>query len=133
MTSDVTTITALRAEFEYRIRAAIAYGAGNERSGEDRESWVADQVAFAIARARADGLDDGKVRVPRPHVPHGPARTPELLADADYLEQAARNLADGFPVGGYGVTTTVIALLQDTAAALRFQHDNGTGYPEGVS
>lgn len=60
-----------------------------------------------------------KLTIPRPHVPFGPHGVPEKLADADYLDHAARNIAGGYAVGGYNVTATVIKLLHDTAAALR--------------
>ena len=70
------------------------------------------------------------INVPRPHVPFGPAQTPELLADADYLDHAAANLAGGYSIGGYNVTATVIKLLHDTAAALRAEH-RAVRAPEG--
>ena len=60
-----------------------------------------------------------KIVIPRPHVPFGPTQVPELLADADYLDHAARNIEGGYSVGGYNVTTTVINLLHDVATALR--------------
>lgn len=65
------------------------------------------------------------IKIPRPHVPFGPTHMPELLADADYLDHAARSLAGGYSVGGYNVTSTVIKLLHDTATALRAAHDGG--------
>lgn len=63
-----------------------------------------------------------KVTIPRPHVPFGPQGVPEMLADADYLDSAARNIAGGYTVGGYNVTHTVIGLLHSTATALREAH-----------
>ena len=59
------------------------------------------------------------IPIKRPHVPWGPRDVPELLADADYLDHAARNIEGGYSVGGSNVTRTVIKLLHDTAAALR--------------
>lgn len=59
------------------------------------------------------------IQIPRPHVPYGPHGVPEMLADADYLDHAARNIAGGYAVGGYNVTSTVIKLLHDAATALR--------------
>ncbi|MBC6496092.1 hypothetical protein [Microbacterium sp. 4-7] len=59
------------------------------------------------------------IEIPRPHVPYGPAGVPERLADADYLDSAARNLAGGYAIGGYNVTSTVIRLLHDAATVLR--------------
>jgi hypothetical protein len=63
-----------------------------------------------------------RIEVPIPHVLYGPRGVPEMLADADYLDHAARNLAGGYEVGGYNVTATVIKLLHDTATALRAAH-----------
>lgn len=63
------------------------------------------------------------VVVPRPHVPYGPHGVPEMLADADYLDSAARNLSGGYAIGGYNVTSTVIKLLHDSATALRASAD----------
>lgn len=65
------------------------------------------------------------VTIPRPHVPYGPVGVPTEIADADYLDHAARNLAGGYAVGGYNVTATVIKLLHDTATALRAAHEFG--------
>jgi hypothetical protein len=59
--------------------------------------------------------------IPRPHVPYGPHGVPEHIADADYLDEAARHIAGGYSVGGYNLTSTVIKLLHDTATALRNQ------------
>lgn len=59
------------------------------------------------------------IEIPRPHVPSGPRGVPEMTADADYLDHAARNIAGGYAVGGYNVSSTVIKLLHDTATALR--------------
>ena len=59
------------------------------------------------------------IEIPRPHVPFGPQGVSEMLADADYLDHAARNIAGGYAVGGYNVTSTVIKLLHDAATALR--------------
>lgn len=66
------------------------------------------------------------INIPRPHVPFGPEQTPELLADADYLDHAADNLAGGYAVGGYNVTDTVIKLLHDTATSLRAEQREGS-------
>lgn len=59
------------------------------------------------------------ISIPRPHVPFGPVGIAENIADADYLDHAARNIARGYEVGGSNVTSTVIKLLHDTATALR--------------
>ena len=59
------------------------------------------------------------IEIPRPHVPFGPSGVSEMIADADYLDRAARNIAGGYCVGGFNVTSTVIKLLHDTAIALR--------------
>ena len=63
-----------------------------------------------------------KVTIPRPHVPFGPLGVPEMLADVDYLDHAARSIAGGYAVGGYNVTHTVIDLLHSVATALRDAH-----------
>lgn len=65
-----------------------------------------------------------QIEIPRPHVPYGPAGIPEALADADYLDSAARNISGGYAIGGYNVTATVIQLLHDTATALRREHES---------
>ena len=79
-----------------------------------------------------------KVTIPRPHVPFGPLGVPEMLADADYLDHAARSIAGGYAVGGYNVTHTVIDLLHSVATALRDAHaaevrSTDTAEGEGMS
>ena len=58
------------------------------------------------------------ITIPRPHVPYGPHGIPEHVADANYLREAAFHIRDGYAVGGWNLTNTVIKLLLDTAAAL---------------
>lgn len=65
----------------------------------------------------------GTIWIPIPHVPHGPLGTPPLLADADYLTEAAQHIQGGYAVGGSNLTGTVVRLLHDTAAALRARHE----------
>lgn len=47
-----------------------------------------------------------------------PVPYPGGLSDAHYLRVAARNLREGYPVGGSNVTETVAELLDRLAAAL---------------
>jgi len=62
--------------------------------------------------------EDQTISVPRPHVPHGPRDVPAHVADARYLREAAHHIRDGYAVGGYNLTSTVIRLLLDAAEAL---------------
>lgn len=64
-------------------------------------------------------LAEYSARVSVPMVPFGPAGVTEQAASADYFDSAARNIAGGYAVGGYNVTSTVVALLHRTADALR--------------
>ena len=63
-----------------------------------------------------------RITVDVPHIPFGPAGKPEMLADADYFDHAARNIYGGYAVGGHNVTAAVIDLLHNAAKALRAEH-----------
>lgn len=87
------------------------------------------EVAFVSAWPQATtdtSAQHERVTVPRPHVPFGPLGVPEALADAEYLDHAARSIASGYAAGGYNVTNTVVKLLHDTASALRADHADGS-------
>lgn len=93
----------------------------------------------AVSPLAREERDDGKhpapsagITVPRPHVPFGPQGVPEMLADADYLDEAARRIRDGYAAGGYNVTTTVVNLLHNAATALRAQHRTSTDSTNGA-
>jgi len=64
-----------------------------------------------------------EITITAPHVPFGPQEVPALLADADYLDHAARNISGGYEVGGHNVTMTVVNLLHSVATALRERHE----------
>ncbi|WP_291053685.1 hypothetical protein [Herbiconiux sp.] len=71
-------------------------------------------------------MDDLIIRAP--HVPFGPKGVPQLIADADYLADAARNISAGHQAGGSNVTATVVGLLHDVARAMREVEDARRGY-----
>ncbi|MFJ3393934.1 hypothetical protein [Leifsonia aquatica] len=85
--------------------------------GVDGEFYPCKPDIFAATYAAV--TDEPKqITIPRPHVAFGPKRTPEHIADADYLREAASHIEGGFPVGGSNLTETVIDLLRATADAL---------------
>lgn len=53
------------------------------------------------------------------HIPTGPIGIAPNIADADYMDEAARHLRDGFPVGGSGVTAAVARVLRVVGGELR--------------
>jgi hypothetical protein len=57
------------------------------------------------------------ITIRRPHVPHGPKGISSDEADANYLRIAARNIEHARCCGS-NLTTTVVRLLHDAAAAL---------------
>lgn len=61
------------------------------------------------------------ITVPRPHVTHGPKGVAPVVADADYLRAAVRNIehqSHGERLWGSGVTAMVTQLLNDASDAL---------------
>lgn len=58
------------------------------------------------------------ITIPRPHVPHGPQHLSADEADARYLREAARKLAEHYKPFGSNLRATVVQLLNDAADAL---------------
>lgn len=56
------------------------------------------------------------VTIPAPNIPH-----PGFHTQGHFMRTAARNITNDHPIGGYGVTSAVIKLLNDTAEALEVQ------------
>lgn len=61
------------------------------------------------------------ITVPTPHIQH-----PGFHTQGHFMRTAARNIKNDHPVGGYGVTSAVIKLLEDTAAAMDDRSANPT-------
>lgn len=56
------------------------------------------------------------ITVPAPHLSH-----PGFHTHSHFMRTAARNITNDHPVGGYGVTSAVIKLLNDAADAMEAQ------------
>ncbi|WP_104087074.1 hypothetical protein [Arthrobacter sp. GMC3] len=66
---------------------------------------------------QVEAVDVGPtVTVPAPHIQH-----PGFHTQGHFMRSAARNIKNDHPVGGYGVTSAVIKLLNDTADAMEAQ------------
>ena len=110
----------LRLPFEQHAQLALI--------AEVEDTSISDVIrqavdAYLAAHVAQHGHLRPQISIPAPHVPFGPTGIPELLADADYLDHAARNIEGGYPTGGSNVTATVVALLHSVATALRARHE----------
>ena len=103
-------------------KLAILVGDGGLADFDRARAVMAAFQSGEIQAPRTLISDGESIEVLRPHVPYGPEGIPEALADADYLDHAANNIAGGYMVGGSNVKATVIKLLHDTATALRQAH-----------
>lgn len=56
------------------------------------------------------------ITIPAPHLSH-----PGFHTHSHFMRTAARNITNDHPVGGYGVTSAVIKLLNDAAEAMDAQ------------
>lgn len=127
-----------RSGVEYAVSAA----SGELRvyaTKEWAEKAVGEDTGRLLSRTVTDGhhgpwkphreleeAHEGMVTIPRPHVPHGPQGTPEDVADANYLREAAQKLETHYKPFGSNLRATVVQLLRDAADAVADEREQGT-------
>lgn len=104
-----------------QIRATLALAheqrTSNLIAALNSKQQLQDQSEIAVWMDIARRLslqNDGTLTIPAPSLPTKAVGS----KDSAYLHSAARNLHDGYAVGGSGVTAMVIALLINTAEAM---------------
>lgn len=104
----------------YEQRTANMIAAFGQLIDGDTETFLGERInGYNLAQEIADRItvanpQPGEVVVPSPVLPTKAIGS----KDSYYLLTAARNIRQGYGVGGSGVTNMVIKLLTDTAAAL---------------
>lgn len=88
---------------------------------ESSQVWL---VAFHLSRKPVMCFENQVQALPTPEsvtIPAPNLKHPGFHTQSHFMRTAARNITNDHPVGGYGVTSAVIKLLNDTADAMEVQ------------